>query len=963
MKKLILTFLIISGLESHAALIFVKREPFIGPGTLTAASPGGNFTSVSGTLTLVRVGPRTPSIPAPGWSADVRISGPSNYRGTINLSGPTSTCGMWGTWVRIKNLPPSNGYMSVLQLMNGATGGFNVVMDFTINSNGVISYAPYASSTKFTSPVITPNTWVWLAVAWQQQSTVGAGTYGIRCMSMPLGGSLTTWGSADGVPAYSTSFTAVNVGLQTGGIGSIARIGCPSLYSMTSFSDIAYPSDILPPVDQPNNWYVNPTTGNDNNDGATVSTAWKTAAKITTESQYSGMLDSNAPGPGGGDILTIDTSGGPLVIGTNPLNFATQGLKVQPVSGQTYIKCQAEEFLTNASFSKTTGLSKTYQTSDTQQSIVAWENDKWMWHVKSASYGATASATNPQTGVTTNYASTGAALDALPGSFYTDGTNLYIHPFGDTNPITDGQTYTRSQNRGNGLSAVTFWAGNYRAIGFYVRKTTLVDQNDSDFGAYCFQDEILAGSGFNRSVENCYFAYGDKHCFGSSCSVAASTLLVLNTECEQGNPYCGFGQQTPFVSFSGTATADNIHIYRGCTCLARAGLIGSTAGDPVAAGGDIILSHNSGSGNSFASITLDTCNFASGSVDLSVANNLVCTNTQMGQLLVNSPVTCTKCLFTNQNGNGTVVQMYNAATSLTMQNCIVRPTWALGAPSTAPTYYGMLLSRTALIEGCTFDLSGILGNSASFFQQGFIQRIGALNLTFRNNAYIVPSGENLPLLHNVSNADILVFDHNAYNLGAGTILARAYGSGSTSNLTFSQWQGLGNDCTNSSLNANLLLQNDIPQSGSPLINAGADLGSMSDFTGTVFPHRNTVGAYQSTAQYLAPQSIPGFPPLQILKVGSSPIHLPATTSAGLTISYALVSGPATLSGDTLTLLGTGTVVLTATQSGNSTYAPLSATEFLNVFPLQADTPTMPTWGLLLLGVLLAFTAARSLQRA
>ena len=123
--------------------------------------------------------------------------------------------------------------------------------------------------------------------------------------------------------------------------------------------------------------------------------------KINVESQYCGMLDSNAPGPGGGDVLTINTSSGPLVIGPTTLTFATQGLKVQPQSGQTYINCQAEEFLANSAFTATAGLAKTYQTSDTQANIVAWENDKWMLHVKSASYGASATINNPQTGVTT----------------------------------------------------------------------------------------------------------------------------------------------------------------------------------------------------------------------------------------------------------------------------------------------------------------------------------------------------------------------------------------------------------------------------------------------------------------------------------------------------------------------------------------------------------------------------------
>lgn len=954
MKKLVLILLAISGACGHAALTFVAREPFVGPGTLTASSPGSNFSSVSGTLTLVRVGPTTSSVPAPGWSADVRTTGSVNYRGTINLSGAASLCGMWGAWVRIKALPPAGGYMSVLQLIDR---GNNVVMDFAYNSSGVISTQPYdngGTPPTFTSPVIPLNTWVWLAVAWQIQSGSGY-PYGIRCMSMPLGGTLTTWGSADGLNALATSFSSVNVGLQTGGTGPMLRIGCPSLYSMSSFADIAYPTDITPPVEQPNNWYVNTVSGNDSNDGSTPATAWKTADKITTESQYCGMLDSNAPGPGGGDILTIDTSGAPLVIDTNTLTFATQGLKVQPVSGQTYIKCQAEEFLASSAFTPTAGLAKTYQTTDTQALVVAWENDKWMWHVKSASYGAAAAVTNPQTGVTTNYATTGAALDAVAGSFYTDGTNLYIHPFGDTNPITDGNTYTRSLNRSGGLGAVEFTAGNYLANGFYVRKTALVDSGDNDYGAYCFQDGVSTGAGLSNSVVGGYFAYGDKHCFGSTTGVTDSTLLVLDTECEQGQPYCGYGGQTPFVSYSGATTADNVHIYRGCTCLDRSGLIGSTSGDPVGTGGDIILSHNNGTGISFASITFDNCNFASGSATMSIANNLVVTNqTQIGQINTYCPSTSVQeTTFPYQ-----LVQMRTGATSLTVENCLIKPVFAL---TQAPPYYGLLLSGNVTIEGCTFDLSGITGDSASYFQQGIIQRVGALNLTFRNNAYVVPAGESLPLLYGAVNSDTLTFDHNAYNLGAGTVLVHSYTNNATvSDLTFAQWQAAGEDCTNSSLNANLLLQNDIPQSGSPLINGGVDLGPTTDVTGTLYTHRNTIGAYEGSGTYLTPQSIVGFPPQQVATLGGTGVLLPASTAAGLAITYTVVSGPAQISGNRLTLTSTGAVTLEATQAGNGTYAPISAIETVTVISKATDTPTMPIWAAALLAGLLAIASMQNL---
>src|ERR1700729_3495764 len=129
MTRLILFLLTLSALGAHAALTLVAREPFVGPGTLTSASPGSTFSSVTGTLTMVRVGPRTSAIAAPGWSADVRTNGPSNFRGTINLTGAASTCGMWGAWVRVKARPPSGGYESLLQLLNLTN---NVVMDLNL---------------------------------------------------------------------------------------------------------------------------------------------------------------------------------------------------------------------------------------------------------------------------------------------------------------------------------------------------------------------------------------------------------------------------------------------------------------------------------------------------------------------------------------------------------------------------------------------------------------------------------------------------------------------------------------------------------------------------------------------------------------------------------------------------------------------------------------------------------------
>jgi hypothetical protein len=92
------------------------------------------------------------------------------------------------------------------------------------------------------------------------------------------------------------------------------------------------------------------------------------------------------------------------------------------------------------------------------------------------------------------------------------------------------------------------------------------------------------------------------------------------------------------------------------------------------------------------------------------------------------------------------------------------------------------------------------------------------------------------------------------------------------------------------------------------------------------------------------------------------ITLPATTSSGLNITYTVVSGPAHVSGNTLTLTGTGQVTLTAVQPGNNSYASISDIETLTVIAPVADTPAMPFWRLATLTALLALVGARSLHK-
>lgn len=95
---------------------------------------------------------------------------------------------------------------------------------------------------------------------------------------------------------------------------------------------------------------------------------------------------------------------------------------------------------------------------------------------------------------------------------------------------------------------------------------------------------------------------------------------------------------------------------------------------------------------------------------------------------------------------------------------------------------------------------------------------------------------------------------------------------------------------------------------------------------------------------LAPQTIT-FPTISAKLTTDAPFNLAATSDSGLTVSYAVTSGPATVSGNTVTLTGAGTVTIEATQAGNGTYAAATPADrgFDVTAPdLTAQTITFPS---------------------
>jgi hypothetical protein len=82
-----------------------------------------------------------------------------------------------------------------------------------------------------------------------------------------------------------------------------------------------------------------------------------------------------------------------------------------------------------------------------------------------------------------------------------------------------------------------------------------------------------------------------------------------------------------------------------------------------------------------------------------------------------------------------------------------------------------------------------------------------------------------------------------------------------------------------------------------------------------------------------------FAPIPDHQFGDPPFTLNATASSGLPVSYAVTSGPATVSGNVVTITGAGTVGIQATQAGNATTFA-AATPVTQSFTVAKATQTI-----------------------
>jgi hypothetical protein len=85
-----------------------------------------------------------------------------------------------------------------------------------------------------------------------------------------------------------------------------------------------------------------------------------------------------------------------------------------------------------------------------------------------------------------------------------------------------------------------------------------------------------------------------------------------------------------------------------------------------------------------------------------------------------------------------------------------------------------------------------------------------------------------------------------------------------------------------------------------------------------------------------------FPAIGDQTYGAAPITLSATSTSGLAVKFTLVSGPGSVTGNTLTLTGAGKVVVRANQAGNADYAAAPAVSQTITVAKASQTITFPT---------------------
>ncbi len=814
---------LLSAFAAQANLTNLVRETFTRGATsnYTATSTGA-FHIVTGTLYSRAVGPRLTtdtSAASQGWSARIDSDANSDASYFLTNSAPTytATSGVLTAWFNFNTVP--TGPVTFMAIQHAAG---NNVLRLRVSSIGEIVWLSNQNPFNGTNAtLITFGEWYEFTIAWRR---VSGNNFDTRALLRATGaGSKTLINAWTNVSINNTQM-AVTMILNNAGAGN--RLSCRA--GMFSVSDIAAIGDastidanvVDPPAGRPT-WFVNPSTGNDTNTGVTISEAWQTAGKVNQESATHGLMFATnyVLGP----TLAIDTSAAVLDESATNLTLATRGLNVKATNAPywTNLLCRT---LTNSLFVAHALPNVYHQPVNNnagfgQSNIVVWEDEKWMYHPAGGTFASIS-----------NYMVTNA------GSFWTDGATNYLHPFGNSNPTSDGKVYTRSVARSTDgfASAINLNAGDMNFRDCYAGKTSMVRSTDNTdgLGAYV----LASGGSFGGTsvIARCCLYYGAKHTLGLIADADDSDITIQRVTGEQGYPSVS---SSVLVSYMGGATkTNNTHRYLDCTVVHDIGQFGSTNGAVSVQA--VLYMHNNGSGVQFREIIVSNC-VVGGKVSVTVTTNAVIRDSTLGGIV---PYATLSNIIERVRFTGVGLDLQGSGSSNTVvRNCVAYHTnlyqsgiwtgWNLKGPN-------------LLLENLSLDFSGIT-DAASSGMRGVIHLIGPMQLAFRNNVVKMGLTTN-SVFDNFSTNSTFTISNNVYQLGGATNIAANYtnSAGVATQPNLGQWQALGFDA-NSVTNADVRFDSSFRLYGdSPARDFGVSQGVASDFTGALFPNRNDAGAME-----------------------------------------------------------------------------------------------------------------------
>lgn len=668
MRLLITVAILISSVMNLlGSMTLLKQEMFLGSGAVSADHPGTNFDRVIGALTKRAGGPSD-------WSAEIPDCPSPNY-GLFNPGAGSNRMAVCGWFFFKRPGVPVTSEVPILAIRCGGSSTFRWGF-----RNGTV-FANQIYTEGWDIPIPPTNQWIFLMIAARH---IGDWNWDSRYYYKTVGGMLTCVGGTTNFAAWYTGASGYLFGQDAimDQYGSF-RIGSASLYSFENddFSDISYPISLPEPTNTARTWYVNPATGSDGNDGTTAKSAWQTVDALNSASLGCGFFPANSRN---GDTLIVDTSQGDLDLGTNQLQFATPGLNARTAEGQSWWTVKAHVTIQTNAWIKTPSFTNTYQATvgPGQPNIVLWEDNKWMNHPTGAVWSIVAN-----------------LVDGVPGSFWTDGTTLFCHPFGDTDPRFDGKVYDRSIHRVGAGPAVKLMASNITLKDLRCGKTCLAQSTDNDPLGGSVLSTMGVVNGTNL-IEHCYLHYGGKHVLSLVAEAVNSEFTMRDVQCEQGTAYAG---QSPFVSYmAGANSTNNVHRFIRCSSFATTGLVGSAAGTSSQ---PAFLCHNNGFGIQWSSFCFTDCTFPRANISVGIAPNVSLAGCLIGSASFYSPnATVSRCKFDTASWS----MMYTTDPTLTIQNCIFAPTTRLSAD----LWPGGRVRGVVTVEGCTFDLSNIPSSDA-----------------------------------------------------------------------------------------------------------------------------------------------------------------------------------------------------------------------------------------------------------